>query len=155
MKAIIISSLLSIFIFSNASCSNTAEAKSNEAKTSKSGVVYLNKESFKEKVFDYESNKEWKYNGDIPAILDFYADWCGPCRQIAPLLDQLQEEYKGKIQVYKVNTDKEKELASVFGIRSLPTIVFIPVKGEPQATLGFRPKVELEKMVTEVLKVSK
>ena len=155
MKALIISGLLSVFLFTNVSCANNAEAKSAGKNGEESGVVYLNKDSFKEEVFDYETNKEWKYNGKVPAILDFYADWCGPCRQLAPVLDEMQKEYKGKIQVFKVNTDKEKELAAVFGIRSLPTIVFIPVDGEPQAAMGFRPKADLEKMVTEILKVSK
>ncbi len=155
MKALIISGLLSVFIFANVSCANNAEAKYTGEKSEESGVIYLNKETFKEMVFNYETNKEWKYNGKVPAILDFYADWCGPCRQVAPILSELQKEYKGKIQVFKVDTDKEKELAAIFGIKSLPTIVFIPLEGEPQAALGARPKTELEKMVNEVLKVNK
>ena len=155
MKSFIISGILFVFIFSNVLASSKPETKSSDDKTEKSGVIHLNKESFKDLVFDYENNKEWKYNGQVPAILDFYADWCGPCRQVAPILTQMQEEYKGSIQVFKVDTDVEKELASIFGIRSLPTIVFIPVNGEPQAALGARPKAELEKMVTEILKVTK
>ena len=118
-------------------------------------VIYLDKETFKEKVFNYEANEAWQYQGKVPAILDFYADWCGPCKQLSPVLKQLQKEYGDKIQIYKINTDKEKELAATFGIRSLPTIVFIPMEGEPQAALGFRPKNDMETMIKEVLKVEK
>ena len=132
---------------------NVAEAKSSSS--DKGGVVYLTKDTFKEKVFNYEANKEWAFEGKIPAIVDFYADWCGPCRQLSPVLAELQKEYGGKIQVYKVNTDKEKELAGTFGIRSLPTIVFIPLEGDPQAVMGFRPKADLETMIQEILKVEK
>ncbi|SMO33602.1 thioredoxin [Saccharicrinis carchari] len=155
MKAFIISGLLSVFILSNASCTNTTGSESTSQNTNKNEVIYLNQESFKKLVFNYESNKEWVYNGKVPAILDFYADWCGPCRQIAPILKELQKEYEGKVQVFKVDTDKEKELAAVFGIRSLPTLVFIPLNGQPQAVMGARPKAEFEKMVSEVLKVNK
>ncbi len=155
MKVYIILGLLSVFTFGHVSCANKAEAKSSDQNTEKNDVIHLNEESFKKLVFDYENGKEWSYNGKVPAILDFYADWCGPCRQIAPILQELQKEYNGKIQVFKVDTDKEKELAAIFGIRSLPTIVFIPLNGEPQAMMGARPKAEFEKMVSEVLKVSK
>lgn len=132
---------------------NVAEATLSSPE--KGGVIYLTKETFKEKVFNYEVNQQWNFEGKVPAIVDFYADWCGPCRQLSPVLAQLQKEYGGKIQVYKVNTDKEKELAQTFGIRSLPTIVFIPLEGEPQAALGFRPKADLETMIKEILKVEK
>lgn len=118
-------------------------------------IVYLDAASFKEKVFNYETSKAWNYNGKVPAILDFYADWCGPCKQLSPVLEQIQKEYNGKIQIYKIDTDKQKELAATFGIRSLPTIVFVPMEGEPQAAMGFRPKNDLETMITEILKVEK
>ncbi|TLX70438.1 thioredoxin [Labilibacter sediminis] len=152
MKRILFISLISFFTLTLVSGSDKVNSDGEKGENK---VIYLNKDTFKELVFNYETNKEWKYNGNVPAILDFYADWCGPCRQVAPILDQLQKEYDGKIQVFKVNTDKEKELASVFGIRSLPTIVFIPLNGEPQAAMGFRPKADMEKMVTEILKVNK
>ena len=117
-------------------------------------VVQLDKESFKKLVFDFETLKEWKYSGSMPAILDFYADWCGPCRMLAPHLEELQAKYKGKLQVYKINTDKQKELAAAFGISSLPTIVFVPMTGQPQAAMGYRPLADLEAEVKNVLKVS-
>jgi thioredoxin len=120
-----------------------------------SSVKHLTSETFKSEVFDYSTGKEWKYAGKVPAILDFYADWCGPCRMVSPILEELQKEYGGKIQVYKINTDKEQQLAAAFGIRSLPTIVFVPLEGQPQAVLGALPKANLEQKITEVLKVSK
>ncbi len=122
---------------------------------SQSKVIALDDEGFKEKVFDFEKEKTWVFKGDKPVIVDFYADWCGPCKQLSPVLEALQKEYGGKIQIYKVDTVKEKELAQTFGIRSLPTIVFIPLEGDPQAAMGFRPKADLETMVKEILKVEK
>jgi thioredoxin 1 len=114
-------------------------------------VVHLTTKEFKDKVFDYETNKEWKYEGTLPAIIDFYADWCGPCKIVAPLLEDLAREYAGQIMVYKVNTEDEQELASVFGIRSIPTLLFVPVEGQPQAAMGALPKQTFEKVIKEVL----
>ncbi len=134
---------------------NINKEKSTTSEDEKNKIIYLDTESFKKLVFDYTKNKEWKYNGTKPAILDFYADWCGPCRQLAPILEEIQKEYGEKLQVYKINTQKQKELAATFGIRSLPTIVFIPLNGKPQALLGLRPKAELEKTIKDYLKVNK
>lgn len=108
---------------------------------------------FKQKVFDFEVNQEWKYAGDLPAIVDFYADWCGPCKMVSPILDALSQEYAGKIHVYKINTDEEAELAGAFGIRSIPSLLFIPKDGEPSMSMGALPKPQIVKAIKEVLKV--
>eukprot|EP01156_Anaeramoeba_ignava_P024450 Anaeramoba_ignava/c7905_g1_i2.p1 GENE.c7905_g1_i2~~c7905_g1_i2.p1 ORF type:complete len:146 (-),score=9.85 c7905_g1_i2:21-458(-) len=127
--------LVSVVTFAITSKNSSSQLETATASTSdendEGGVIYLSAQSFKEYVFDYEKNQTWKYEGKVPAILDFYADWCGPCKMLSPVLKDLQKEYGGKIQVYKINTDKEKELASTFGIRSLPTIVFVPLEGDP------------------------
>jgi thioredoxin len=114
-------------------------------------VVHLTTQDFKEKVFNYESSKEWKYEGKLPAIVDFYADWCSPCKMVAPILQDLAREYSGKIMVYKVNTENEQELASVFGIQSIPTLLFIPKEGQPQAAMGALPRQTFEKVIQDVL----
>jgi thioredoxin 1 len=114
-------------------------------------TVHLTVKDFKEKVFNYEMNKEWKYEGTLPAIIDFYADWCQPCKMVAPVLEDLASEYAGKIMIYKVNTEEEQELASVFGIQSIPTLLFIPMEGQPQAAMGALPKQTFEKVIKDVL----
>lgn len=114
-------------------------------------VVHLTTQEFKEKVFNYEKEKDWKYEGSLPAIVDFYADWCAPCKMVAPVLEDLAREYAGKITVYKVNTENEQELASVFGIQSIPTLLFIPKEGQPQAAMGALPKQTFEKVIRDVL----
>ena len=101
---------------------------------------------------DYESNPtEWKYKGDKPAIIDFYASWCGPCKMLAPVLDELSQEYDGKVYIYKVDTEVEEELSQAFGIRSIPTMLFVPMNGQPMMTQGALPKTEIEKMIEQRL----
>ena len=114
----------------------------------------LNSSSFKEKIFDYEKNKEWQFVGTRPAIVDFYADWCGPCRMVAPILQELSQEYEGKIDIYKVNTDRERELAGVFGIQSIPSILFIPLNEKPQMATGALPKQMFQDIIRDVLQVN-
>lgn len=117
-------------------------------------VVHITKADFLKKVYDFEKNPdEWKYLGSQPAIVDFYADWCGPCRQLSPVLDELAKEYSGKLIIYKVNVDNERGLATFFGIRSIPTLLFIPMKGKPQRSLGALSKTELKGIIKDVLKV--
>ena len=115
----------------------------------------LTKATFLEKVFNFEENKDWVFQGKRPALIDFYADWCGPCKMLAPILEQLSEEYDGKIDIYKIDTEKEQELAAAFGIRSIPSMLFCPMNGKPQMANGALPKGELERIITEVLEVNK
>lgn len=115
----------------------------------------LTKATFLEKVFNFEENKEWKFEGEVPAIIDFYADWCGPCKTIAPILEQLSEEYGGKINIYKIDTEAEQELSAAFGIRSIPSMLFCPMGEQPQMANGALPKAQLEQIITDVLKISK
>jgi thioredoxin len=114
----------------------------------------LTKQTFQEKIFNYEQNKEWKYEGNLPAIVDFWAEWCAPCHMVAPVLEELSKEYEGKINIYKVNTEHEQELAASFGIQSIPSLLFIPVDEQPQMAAGALPKDTFVKMIDEVLKVA-
>lgn len=115
-------------------------------------VIQMDKAMFIERVFNYEANPDkWVFEGDKPVIIDFYADWCGPCKKIAPIMVQLAEEYKDQIVIYKIDTEKERELAQVFAIKSIPSILFIPADGQPQMTMGALPKAEFEKMVKTIL----
>lgn len=119
--------------------------------TIESNVVYLTTEEFKNKVFNYEVNKEWKYSGELPAIIDFYADWCGPCKMVAPILQEIAKDYYGKLIVYKVDTENERELAAAFGISSIPTLLFVPMTGQPQAAMGALPRQSFDKAIKDVL----
>jgi thioredoxin len=116
---------------------------------------HLTKETFLNKVFNYETNKEWKFEGEKPCVIDFYADWCGPCKMVAPVLEELAKDYDGKINVYKVNTEEEQELASAFGIRSIPSFLFVPAEGQPQMAMGALPKETFVKAFKDVLHVEK
>ena len=118
-------------------------------------LEHLTKETFKEKVFNFEVNKEWKYEGSKPCLIDFYANWCGPCKMVAPILEELQREYGESIVIYKVNTENEQELAGMFGIQSIPSLLFVPQDGQPQMAMGALPKPTFEKAIADVLKVEK
>lgn len=114
-------------------------------------MEHLTNQTFKEKVFNYEQNQEWKFQGELPCIIDFYADWCQPCKMVAPILEELSKEYAGKINIYKVDTEAEQELASVFGIRSIPSILFCPKDGQPQMAMGALPKDTFRQAINDVL----
>ena len=118
-------------------------------------MEHLTKQTFLEKVFNYEKNKEWKFEGDLPCIIDFYADWCGPCKMVAPVLEELQKEYGEKLNIYKIDTEAEQELAGMFGVQSIPSLLFVPKDGQPQMAMGALPKETFEKAFEEVLGVTK
>ena len=139
--------LLIAFFVGGGSLAAQSSRKSRESKT-----VKLDKAAFLKKVVNFEKSPNvWNYLGNKPAVIDFYADWCGPCRRLAPVLDELAAEYAGKVYIYKVNVDNEKEIAEAFGITSLPTIVFVPLKGNPSAGTGFLPKETLRSAIKELL----
>lgn len=133
-----------------ACASNNPQEKQEKQNTM--NTIALTKEDFLKKVADYEKNPtEWKYLGDKPALVDFYATWCGPCRGLAPVLEELAAEYKDQIYIYKIDTDAEQELAAAFGIRSIPTLLFIPMEGKPQMAQGALPKATLKKAIDEIM----
>ena len=116
-------------------------------------IEHLNVESFKQKIFDYSENKEWKFEGDKPALIDFYADWCGPCKMVSPILEELATEYSGKMDFYKIDTEDQNELASIFGIQSIPSLLFIPLGEKPQMAMGALSRDSFVKAFSEVLNV--
>lgn len=128
-----------------------AAASNEEEKTMK--AINLTKQDFIDKVMDYKSNpSEWKYKGDKPAVIDFYASWCGPCKMMAPIMDELAKEYEGEVYIYKIDTEAEMELSQLFGIRSIPSILFVPMDGQPMMMQGAMPKAELKKIIEEKLR---
>jgi thioredoxin 1 len=160
--------IMTIAVFSLYSC-NSGQAKNKKSENSEQsatqvqtvadkasvtensaegGSILLSKNVFLEKVWDYNNSpQEWNYKGDKPAIIDFYADWCGPCKIASPILEEISHEYAGKIYVYKIDTEKERELASVFGIRGIPAFLYIPVEGQPVMMSGIaRTKEDTKKM---------
>jgi thioredoxin len=150
LNSIIIFALIAL-----SSCGNAGNSTSDNGKTADSKSAdaphYLTQEEFAQKVFDYKTNKEWNYLGDIPCVIDFYADWCRPCKMVAPIMEDLAKDYAGKVHFYKVNTDKEKELAMAFNIQSIPAILFVPAKGQPQMSVGAMSKEEYAKTINDFM----
>jgi thioredoxin len=136
------------------SCTSAKQKQqiTNKQEAKKMNTTELTLSEFKNKVMDFEKDPDnWNYKGDKPAIIDFYATWCGPCKATAPILDSLAEEYKDKIIVYKVDVDKEQELASMFGIRSIPSLLFIPMQGDPKMQVGAMGRMDLENAIKNTL----
>ena len=131
------------------------EAEQAKQNTQSGEVIVMNKQMFITHVFDYEKSSEWKYKGNKPAIIDLYADWCGPCRMVAPIMKELAKEYSDKIVIYKVNVDKERELAALFNATSIPLFVFIPMNGEPQLFRGAADKAAYKEAIDSFLLKSK
>lgn len=156
MKKVLI--LLAV-LAATVSCAQAQESKKNNKKTNKTEQsdkkmkpITMNKALFLEKVANFETNpNEWKYLGDKPALIDFYATWCGPCKQVAPILEELAAEYGDRIVIYKVDTDKERDLAAAFGIRSIPSLLFVPMEGQPQMAQGAMSKTDFKKIIDDVL----
>lgn len=117
-------------------------------------INHLDFQGFKDQIFDFEKEQEWKFKGELPAIIDFYADWCGPCKAIAPVLEELATEYEGKLNIYKIDTDQQTELSGMFGIQSIPTLLFIPVDGNPMLQKGAIPKNAFKQVIEERLLIS-
>jgi len=114
-------------------------------------MEHLTKETFLEKVFNFEKNKEWQFEGEIPCLIDFYADWCQPCKMVAPILEELSKEYEGKVNIYKVDTEDQQELSAAFGIRSIPSLLFCPMGEQPQMAQGALPKETMKQVIEDVL----
>lgn len=156
MKKVLI--LLAVWA-ATVSCAQAQESKKNNKKTNsteqsdkKMKTIPMTKALFLEKVANFETNpNEWKYLGDKPALIDFYATWCGPCKQVAPILEELAAEYGDRIVIYKVDTDKERDLAAAFGIRSIPSLLFVPMEGQPQMAQGAMSKTDFKKIIDDVL----
>ncbi len=176
MKKIVLLFGLAVFLFAACGQGNNGEAKAqkevskapehkvevesddlqlNDKKETKEGAVkYLTTEAFKKLVWNYEESPEkWVFKGELPVVIDFYADWCRPCKMVAPIMEELAEKYKGKVNFYKVNTDKERELSRVFQIKSIPSILFVPQKGDPKFSVGAMQKEDYIRAIeSEVLK---
>lgn len=153
MRKILMSAVVLLGVISCGNSQNKQEADTQAVEeTSEVKPVELTTADFLAKVANYKTSpNEWKYLGDKPAIVDFYAPWCGPCKIVAPILEDLQAEYGDSIVVYKVNTDNEQELASVFGITSIPSLLFIPTEGKPQMTQGAMGKEDFRKVIDDFL----
>ncbi|MDR2120976.1 MAG: thioredoxin [Tannerella sp.] len=153
MRNIHVTALAGILLFTVNACGQTNKNSETNNKTEeKMKTVHLNKSEFLSKVMNYEENPtDWKYLGDKPAIVDFYASWCGPCKMIAPVLEELAAQYEGQIHIYKIDTEQEEELAAAFDIRSIPTLLFIPMRGDPQMTRGAMSKAQLDEVIKDVL----
>lgn len=145
--------LLAVTYTAFAGGSKDNKVQNNQSKEQKKmGTIHLTKAEFLSKVANYEkSPTEWKYLGDKPCIIDFYASWCGPCKTIAPILEELAKEYEGQLYIYKINTEEEQELAGAFGVRSIPTVIFCPMGAAPQMSQGAMPKESFVKAINDLL----
>jgi thioredoxin len=157
-KLIVLLSFVGIGLFacSNNGSEDKKQNTENQDEASKvASIEHLTAATFKEKIYNYDVNKEWKFEGKTAVVIDFYADWCAPCKKMSPILEELNKEYGGKVTFYKINTEQERELAAGFGIQGIPAFLFIPLEGQPQMSTGYAEKADFEKMIFEMLKVKK
>lgn len=117
-------------------------------------MEFLTKQSFLEKIFDFENKTEWEYKGERPVVIDFYADWCGPCKMLSPIMESLSKEYHGLIDIYKIDTEQEHELAAVFGIRSIPSVLFVPINDKPRMSVGAMQKDDYKRAFNEIFGIT-
>lgn len=151
-KTLFLTLLLTIFMTTSCGNASTNAETTHTEVSNKIVPEHLTLETFKEKIWDFEANPdEWLYKGSEPCIIDFYADWCGPCKLIAPIMEELAADYEGRIKIYKIDTDEERELASAFGIRSIPSVLFSSVKGKPMMKSGALSKEAYIKIIEEQL----
>ena len=151
-KILAVTVIMGIIPISLVNCANDSKTGDKQQSTDKEvKAETINTEQFKSLVYDYEQHESWKYEGSKPAVIEFYADWCAPCKRMAPVLDELAATYAGKVHVYKVNVDKEQTLASIFGVRSIPAFLFVPVNGEPNGQRGFMSKSMLVAEINKLL----
>ena len=144
--------IAAMMFFAGYSVAGSDDESKVRAEENTGEVVILNKDDFLKKVYDYKKNTDkWVYEDTIPCIIDFYADWCGPCKMVDPILKELAKEYKGKVRIYKINTDNEREIAIAFGVRSIPSYLFIPAKGNPQSAVGAQPREVFVRVIEEFL----
>lgn len=156
MKKLIMFSLMAAISLVACSQEKQSAASQPSGETAAAAVsdykpVEMNKQMFIDRVVDFKNAKEWDYKGDKPAVIDFYATWCGPCKKLSPILDELSSEYAGNVLFYKVDVDREQELAGAFGIQSIPMVLLIPKEGKPYVVQGLRPKAELKEAIDSVL----
>ena len=146
--------ILFLASFSLNACNSTAGNNDGSSESTEGQVVKLTAEQFQKLVWDYKKNpQEWVFAGDQPVIIDFYADWCRPCKMVAPIMEELSKEYKGKVRIYKVNTDEQRELAGLFQVNSIPAILLVPKTGKPQMSVGAMQKPAYVEMIKNVLVV--
>jgi thioredoxin len=152
MKKITLFTAIFFLFFSCGNSQKTEQQTDSSKKNNKEmSTIHLTTAEFKAKVFDYDTNTKWKYAGDKPCLIDFYADWCAPCRMVAPILEELAKEYESELYIYKIDTEAEQELAAAFGIRSIPSLLFVPMDGQPQMVSGAMGKADLKQAIGEVL----
>jgi thioredoxin len=151
MNRVLYTGLFLLLLLSDCNSQRNSRRDDSGPTNGKGIAIYLTEKTFKEKVFNYDTNKEWKYEGAKPAIIDFYADWCAPCRELSPRLEEVVKGYGGKVILYKIDTQKESKLTETLGVSALPTLLYIPLEGKPQVRMGLVPKESIKQAINDIL----